>query len=112
MIILIVVGKETNIFSHLQSQLHLFVLQQEEVCSFLFLLFLLLNLSILHVFVKHVLSVEFSKTYWHSGNSVLSWFSVCILIFFGGEDVLCGSRERISFWSAVEEEMVPNGVPF
>lgn len=95
-------------FSCLQSQLHLFVLQQEEVCCFPFLL---LNSSILDVFVKHVLSVVFSKICWHSGNSVLSWFSVCILLFFGGEDVLCGSRERTSFWSAVDEEVVPNGVP-
>lgn len=66
------------------------------------------------MFVKHVCSGEFSKTHQISGDSVLSWFSVCIFLSFGrsGQDMLCGSREMNRFWSAVEEEVVPDGAPF
>lgn len=74
----------------------------------------LLNLSILDMFVKHIGSVEFSKTHQISGDSVLLWFSVFILLCFrmGGQDMLCGSREMNRFWSAIKEEVVPKSVPF
>lgn len=65
------------------------------------------------MFVKQVRSVEFSKAHEVSSDSVLLWFSVCIFLYFGkgGQELLHGSREINRFWSAVEEEVVPDGVP-